>query len=155
ANQTAYTISGKKKKYEDVVLDNNSIKVDPKEDAYNSTDDPDKAKEESQKGKYDFNITVITDYLNNNSNPGGSIVNRKIKAVIPQVYSTLFATGVARQTTEYLDRTQDMRKVTVLGTGANLTAWRRLERFQKIRMFQETCMVKHGNSHGRETMSGG
>ncbi|KAB2945528.1 hypothetical protein [Candidatus Methanoperedens sp. BLZ2] len=101
ANQTAYTISGKKKKYEDVMLDNNSIKVDPKEDAYNSTDDPDKAKEESQKGKYDFNTTVITDYLNNDSKPEGSIVNKKISAVIIPVYSTLFATGVARQTTDY------------------------------------------------------
>ncbi|MCX9078621.1 MAG: hypothetical protein OIN84_11680, partial [Candidatus Methanoperedens sp.] len=101
ANETAYTIWGKKKKYEDVTLDNNSIKVDPKEDAYNSTGDPDKAKEESQKGKYDFNTTVITDYLNNDSKPGGSIVNKKIRAVIPQVYSTLFATGVARQTTDY------------------------------------------------------
>src|SRR3990172_5835750 len=101
ANKTAYTISGKKKKYEDVILDNNSIKVDPKEDAYNSTGDPEKAKEESQKGKYDFNTTLITDYLNNDSKPGGSIVNKKIRAVIPQVYSTLFATGVARQTTDY------------------------------------------------------
>ncbi|KAB2948082.1 MAG: hypothetical protein F9K14_02190 [Candidatus Methanoperedens sp.] len=101
ANETAYTILGKKKKYEDVMLDNNSIKVDPKEDAYNSTDDPDKAKEESQKGKYDFNTTVITDYLNNDSKPGGSIVNKKIRAVITPVYSTLFATGVARQTTDY------------------------------------------------------
>ena len=100
ANQTAATLSGKKKKYEDVVLDNNSLKVDPKEDAYNSTDDPEKAQEESQKGKYDFNTTVITDYLNNDSKPGGSIVNKEIKTVIPQVYSANFATGVARQTSE-------------------------------------------------------
>ena len=101
ANQTAYTILEKKNKYEDVILDNNSIKVDPKEDAYNSTEDPAKAKEESQKGKYDFNVTVITDYLNNDSKPGGSIVKKQISAAIPQVYSTGFATGVARQTTEY------------------------------------------------------
>ena len=101
ANQTASTILEKKNKYEDVILDNNSIKVDPKEDAYNSTEDPAKAKEESQKGKYDFNITVITDYLNNDSKPGGSIVKKQISAAIPQVYSTSFATGVARQTTEY------------------------------------------------------
>ena len=100
ANQTAATLSGKKKKYEDVVLDNNSLKVDPREDAYNSTDDPEKAQEESQKGKYDFNITIITDYLNNNSKPGGSIVNREIKTVIPQVYSASFATGVARVISE-------------------------------------------------------
>ncbi|HMB46541.1 MAG TPA: hypothetical protein VKL21_12050, partial [Candidatus Methanoperedens sp.] len=96
ANQTAATLSGKKKKYEDVVLDNNSLKVDPREDAYNSTADPEKAREESQNGKYDFNITIITDYLNNNSKQGGSIVNREIKTVIPQVYSASFATGVAR-----------------------------------------------------------
>ncbi|MFZ3382802.1 MAG: hypothetical protein WA144_02635, partial [Candidatus Methanoperedens sp.] len=99
-NQTASTISGKKKKYEDVILDNNSIKVDPKEDAYNSTDDPENASKESQKGKFDFNITLITNYLNNDSKPGGSIVNKKIRAVISPVYSTSFATGVARQTTE-------------------------------------------------------
>jgi len=43
ANQTAATLSKKKKKYEDVVLDNNSLKVDPREDAYISTDDPEKA----------------------------------------------------------------------------------------------------------------
>ncbi len=104
------------------MLDNNSIKVDPKEDAYNSTGDPEKAKEESQKGKYDFNTTIITDYLNNNSKPGGSIVNKKIREVIPQVYSTLFATGVARQITENPGSQTDMRKVTALTNGANLTA---------------------------------
>jgi hypothetical protein len=100
ANQTAVTLSGKKRAYEDIVLDNNSLKVDPKEDAYNSTDDPDKAKEESEKGKYDFNITVITNYLNNGSRPGGSIVNREIRTVIPQVYGTKLSTGVARQTAQ-------------------------------------------------------
>jgi hypothetical protein len=100
ANQTAATLSGKKKKYEDVVLDNNSLKVDPREDAYNSTGDPENAYEESQKGKYDFNITIITDYLNNNSKPGGSIIDREIKAVIPQAYSASFATGVARVVSE-------------------------------------------------------
>ncbi len=100
ANQTAVTLSGKKKQYQDVVLDNNSLKVDPKEDAYNSTDDPDKAKNESEKGKYDFNITLITNYLNNGSKPGGSIVNKEIRTVIPQVYGTKLATGVARQTSQ-------------------------------------------------------
>jgi hypothetical protein len=100
ANQTALTLSGKKKAYENITLDNNSLKVDPKEDAYNSTDDPDKAKEESEKGKYDFNITLITDYLNTGSKPGGSIVNTEIKTVIPQVYGTKLATGVARQTSQ-------------------------------------------------------
>jgi hypothetical protein len=32
ANQTSLTLSGKKTAYQDVVLDNNTIKVDPKED---------------------------------------------------------------------------------------------------------------------------
>ena len=100
ANQTTVTLSGRKKAYKDIMLDNNTLKVDPKKDAYNSTDDPDKAKEESEKGKYDFNITLITNYLNNGSKQGGSIVNKKIKTVIPQVYSTQLATGVARQTSE-------------------------------------------------------
>jgi hypothetical protein len=100
ANQTAVTLSGTKKAYEDIVLDNNSLKVDPKEDAFNSTDDQDKAKEESEKGKYDFNITLITDYLNNGSKSGGSIVNKEILTVIPQVYGTKLATGVARQISE-------------------------------------------------------
>ena len=89
------------KKYGDVVLDNNSLKVDPREDAYISTDDPEKAQEESQKGKYDFNITIITDYLNNISKPGGSIVNREIKTAVGQVYSASFATGVARVVSEH------------------------------------------------------
>lgn len=101
ANETTSTLSGKKKNYGDVTLDKNSLRVDPKEDAYNSTDDPDKAKEESQIQKYDFNITLITDYLNNGGKPGGSIANKKIRVVIPQVYSTSFTTGVARQTAEY------------------------------------------------------
>ena len=100
ANQTAVTLSGNKKQYQDVVLDNNSLKVDPKGDAYNSTDDPDKAKNDSENGKYDFNITLITDYLNNGSKPGGSIVYKEIKIVIPKVYNTTFSTGVARQTSE-------------------------------------------------------
>lgn len=101
ANQTLYTLSGKKKNYEDVILDNNSLKVDPKEDAYKSTGDPDNASEESQKGKYDFNITLITGYLNNDSKPGGSIVYKEITTAIPRVYSTSFATGIARQISEY------------------------------------------------------
>jgi hypothetical protein len=99
-NQTSLTLSGKNKAYQDIVLDNNTIKIDPKGDAYNSTDDPDKAKEDSQNGKYDFNITLITNYLNNGSKPGGSIVYKEIKIVIPKVYSTTFSTGVARQTSE-------------------------------------------------------
>jgi hypothetical protein len=97
ASQTALTLSGKKKAYQNITLDNNSLKIDPKGDAYNSTDDPDNAKNESEKGKYDFNIRLITDYLNNGSKPGGSIVNKEIKTIIPQVYSTKLSTGVARQ----------------------------------------------------------
>src|SRR3990172_8953505 len=101
ASQTASTLSGKKKGYEDVSLENNSFRVDPKEDAYNSTDEPDRAKDESQKAKFDFNITLITDHLNNNSKSGGSIVSRQIKSIIRQVYSTSFATGVVRQVFEH------------------------------------------------------
>lgn len=97
ASQGAATLLGTKKTYQNITLDNNTYKVDPKGDAYNSTDDPDNAKNESEKGKYDFNITLITRYLNNDSKPGGSIVEKEIRTIIPQVYSTKLATGVARQ----------------------------------------------------------
>jgi len=89
-NQTSLTLQGKNTAYQDVVLNNNTIKVDPKEDAYNSTDDPDKAKDESQKGKYDFNITLITDYLNNGSKPGCSIVYKEIKTVTVSIPWKIF-----------------------------------------------------------------
>ncbi|NJD76285.1 MAG: hypothetical protein FIB08_04210 [Candidatus Methanoperedens sp.] len=101
ARETAYTLTNKKRKYEEVALDNGSLKIDPQKDAFNSTGNSSEAEETFNRAKsHDYNATPITDYLNNESRPGGSIVYQEIMNIIPQVYSTRLATGVARQITE-------------------------------------------------------
>ncbi len=101
ANQTAVTLSGKNMGYGEVSLDNGSLRIDPQQDAYNSTEDPDTARKESgSAARFDYNATSIMEHLNNESQPGGSIVKRQIRKVTPQVYSTTLATGVARQVAE-------------------------------------------------------
>ena len=101
ANQTAITLSGKNKGYNEISLDNGSLRIDPRQDAYNSTDDPERARNESgNAASFDYNATSIMEYLNNESQPGGSIVTKLIRRVLPEVYSTTLATGVARQVTE-------------------------------------------------------
>jgi len=154
ANQTVVTLSGKKKAYEDIALDNNSLKINPKEDAYNSTDDPDKAKNESEKGKYDFNITIITNYLNNGSKPGGSIVNKEIRTVIQQVYSTKFATGVARHISQNEGTHGGYEE------SYSLDAWGEPDSMTKTGVIAKDSyvpgisMVRYGSLPGRETMCG-
>ncbi len=101
ARETAYTLTNKRRKYEDVAFDNGSLRIDPQKDAFNSTGNASEAEEAFNRAKgHDYNATPITDYLNNESRPGGSIVYQKIMNIIPQVYSTTLATGVARQVTE-------------------------------------------------------
>ena len=101
AKESAYTLTKKKKNYEDVTLDNGSLRIDPQKDAFNSTENPEEAESAYNRSKgYDYNATPIMDYLNNESKTGGSIVHKKIMNIIPQVYSTTLATGVARQVTE-------------------------------------------------------
>lgn len=101
AKQTAYVLTGKSTDYGNVSLDNGSIKIDPQQDAFNSTGDPEGAQEDYNRAKqFDINATPITDYLNNDSMPGGSFAAQQIRSVIPQVYSTGLVTGVARQTSE-------------------------------------------------------
>ncbi len=99
ANQTAVTLSGKNRGYGEVSLDNGSLSIDPQQDAYNSTADPDTARNESvSAARFDYNATSIMEHLNNES--GGSTVTGQIRKVTPQVYSTTLATGVARQVAE-------------------------------------------------------
>src|SRR3972149_5492818 len=101
ANQTTATLSGKNKGYNDISLDNGSLRLDPRPAAPNSTDDPERARNESgNAASFDYNATSIMEYLNSESQPGGSIVTKQIRRVIPEVYSTTLATGVARQVTE-------------------------------------------------------
>jgi len=100
ANKTAITLSGNRKDYRDISLSNKSLRISPQNDAFNSTGNPQGAEEASNNAKrYDYNTVPFTDHLNNRSAPGGSIVSRQIQTIIPQVYSTKLATGVARQTT--------------------------------------------------------
>ncbi|MBU4339665.1 MAG: hypothetical protein KKD46_01905, partial [Euryarchaeota archaeon] len=101
AKQTAYVLTGKSMDYANVSLDNGSMKIDPQQDAFNSTGDPAAAEEDYNRAKqFDINATPITEYLNNDSMPGGSFVEQQIRTVIPQVYSTGLVTGVARHTSE-------------------------------------------------------
>ncbi|MCD4843793.1 MAG: hypothetical protein K8R25_04810, partial [Methanosarcinales archaeon] len=80
-------------------LDNGSYIVDPNADAVNSTGDPDNATKAMElAAQFDFNATPITDLLNNDSIPEGSSTTKQINKIIPQVYKTRLATGVARQT---------------------------------------------------------
>jgi hypothetical protein len=101
AKQTALTLSGRNTDYRNISLDNGSLKVDPRQDAFNSTNDSIRAKAEYYNAtKIDYNATPVMKYLNNESRPGGSIVYNKIKEIISRVYGTKLATGVARQTSE-------------------------------------------------------
>jgi hypothetical protein len=96
SKQTAFVLSGKSMDYRNVTLDNGSLKIDPQQDAFNSTGDPTGAEEGYNRARqFDLNATPITDYLDNGS--VDSFVTQKIREVLPQVYSTGLATGVARQ----------------------------------------------------------
>ncbi|MDP3106323.1 MAG: hypothetical protein Q8M95_17155 [Candidatus Methanoperedens sp.] len=99
AKQTAYVLTGKSMDYGNVTLDNGSMKIDPQQDAFNSTGDPEGAQEDFDRARqFDINATPITDYLNNGSE--NSFAAQQIRIVIPQVYSAALATGVGRQTTQ-------------------------------------------------------
>jgi len=80
-------------------LDNGSYVIDPNADAANSTGDPENATKALEEAlHFDYNATPITDFLNNDSLPGGSSTRQQINKIIPQVYKSKLATGVARQT---------------------------------------------------------
>jgi len=99
SKESAFVLSGKSLDYGNVTLDNGSLKIDPQQDAFNSTSNSTEAQQDSERAKqFDINATPITDYLNNGSSE--SFAAQKIQSIIPQVYSTLLATGVDRQTTE-------------------------------------------------------
>lgn len=99
AKQTAFVLTGKSMDYRNVSLDNGSMKIDPQQEAFNSTGNFTEAQKDSERSKlFDINATPITSYLNNGSDY--SFAAQQIRSVIPQVYSTDLATGVARQTTE-------------------------------------------------------
>ncbi|VVB86151.1 Uncharacterised protein [uncultured archaeon] len=101
AKETASVLTGKSMDYGNVSIENGSMKIDPQQEAFNSTGNHTGAEEDFNRAKqFDLNATPIMDYLNNDSMPGGSFVTQKIQSVIPQVYSTSFSTGVVRQTTE-------------------------------------------------------
>ncbi len=98
AKQTAYVLTGKGMDYGNVSLDNGSMKIDPQQDAFNSTGNSTGAQEDFDRARrFDINATPITDYLNNGSE--NSLASQQIRSVIPQVYSTVLATGVDRDTT--------------------------------------------------------
>ncbi|MCK4937013.1 MAG: hypothetical protein KAR85_00215, partial [Methanosarcinales archaeon] len=74
-----------------------SFKVDPNTDAAMSTGDAGNATKAMEMAlRFDYNATPITDFLNNDSLPGGSEVKIQIQKVIPQVYDTKLATGISR-----------------------------------------------------------
>ncbi|MDD5617129.1 MAG: hypothetical protein PHH85_13120 [Candidatus Methanoperedens sp.] len=99
SKQSAFVLAGKSMDYGNITLDNGSLKIDPQQDAFNSTGNSTQAQQDSEKAKqFDINATPITDYLNNGSSK--SFASQKIWSIIPQVYSTALVTGVDRQTTE-------------------------------------------------------
>ncbi|HUV82353.1 MAG TPA: hypothetical protein VMW53_04665, partial [archaeon] len=106
AMQTRTTISGSSEmdKAEFIVnmeLNNGSFEIDPQADAITSTGDVTNATAALDEAMhFDYNATPITDFLNNVSLPGGSVVRYNISHIIPQVYTAKMATGVDRDTTE-------------------------------------------------------
>ncbi|MBU3967008.1 MAG: hypothetical protein KKG76_06515, partial [Euryarchaeota archaeon] len=99
AKQTASVLSGKSMDYGNVSLDNGSMKIDPQQEAFNSTGNSTEAQEDYERAKlFDINATPITDYLNNGSEY--SFAAQQIRSEIPQVYSTALTTGVERHTSE-------------------------------------------------------
>jgi hypothetical protein len=106
AIQSKMTLAGKKEPdkaefLKSIELENGSYQIDPGADAASSTGDPDNASKALERAQhFDYNATPITDLLNNRSLPEGSAVSQQINRLIPQVYNTELATGVARQTSE-------------------------------------------------------
>ncbi len=99
SKQSAFVLAGKSMDYGNVTLDNGSLKIDPQQDAFNSTGNSTEAQQDSERAKqFDINATPITDYLNNGSS--NSFAAQKIRSIVPQVYSTGLVTGVARETTQ-------------------------------------------------------
>ena len=100
ANKTAITISGNNKEYRDVALENGILRITPQTDAFESTGSPAGAQGAFNEAMmYDYNATPFTNHLNSASVQSASIASLQIQEIIPQVYSTKLATGVARQTT--------------------------------------------------------
>jgi hypothetical protein len=84
-------------------VSNGSFKVDPNADAAMSTGDPDNATNLMDAALHiDYNATPITDFLNNDSLPGGAATRQQINKIIPQVYNAKLATGVARHTNVHI-----------------------------------------------------
>jgi hypothetical protein len=83
-----------------IELNNSSFEIDPQQNAANSTADPENASAAMEEAMhFDYNATPITNLMTNDSLPGGSQVSIQILNVIPQVYDTILATGISRQTT--------------------------------------------------------
>jgi len=73
-----------------VSLDNGSMKIDPQQDAFNSTGNFPGTGDYERAKLFDINATPITDYLNNGSEY--SLAAQQIRSLIPQVYSTAMIT---------------------------------------------------------------
>jgi len=105
AMQTKTTISGssdldKAEFIANMELNNGSFEIDPQADAITSTGDVANATAALEEAMhFDYNATPITDFLNNVSLPGGSVVRNSISHIIPQIYTATMATGVDRDTT--------------------------------------------------------
>lgn len=97
ANQTALTISGQNKKYQEIALEGGAFRIDPQKDAFNSTGDPRRAEEEFNRAKkFDYNATPIADFINNKTLVNRSMVALKIKDVSEKVYSATIKTIMER-----------------------------------------------------------
>lgn len=102
AMQTRSTLTGKDEMdaaefLQTLDVSNGSFKVDPDADAATSTGDVKNATRALEAARsFDYNVTPVTDLLNNDSLPGGSEVKALIQKTIPQVYDTRLATGINR-----------------------------------------------------------
>ncbi|MBA1341260.1 MAG: hypothetical protein C5S40_03890 [ANME-2 cluster archaeon] len=125
-------------------LDNGSYIVDPNADAANSTGDPDNATKAMElAAQFDFNATPITDFLNNDSLPGGSSARQQINKIIPQVYNAKLATGVARHTSV------DMGGHNGYESSHRIYGWGEPDNMKRLEVLPRNTFVP-GNLYGEE-----
>jgi hypothetical protein len=89
----------------------------------------------------DYNATPITDFLNNDSLPGGAATKQQINRIIPQVYNAKLATGVARQTNVHIGDHAEY------GSSHKIYAWGEPDSMRRLKVLPRDTYVP-GNLYG-------
>ncbi len=145
--QTKRTLEGKKELdmaefLSSAELVNGSYQIDPNADAAMSTGDFFNATKALDAALHiDYNATPITDFLNNDSLPGGAATKQQINRITPQVYNAKLATGVARQTDVHIGDHEGY------GSSHKIYAWGEPDSMRRLKVLPRDTYVP-GNLYG-------